>query len=91
MLNVISIIKSVEKHHLTYQFFGTIPICYGTVKKIASTFKKKILGMDCSGTATYRQSRAIRSWVGIWQFENPKSGGHLRVFNQSLTPEDLCL
>ena len=48
MLKAISIIKSVEEHHLTHQMsFGTIPISF--------------LEKDCSGTAAFRKYMAMRA------------------------------
>ena len=75
-------IKSVEKHHLTHQLsFGTIPICNRAVKNLR--LQKLFLGKDCGGTATSRKSRAMTSWVGLWRFENLKSGGLLELLTKA--------
>ena len=50
-----------------------------------------VLGKDYCGTASFRKSRAMRSWVGLGQFEKLRSGGLLRVFNLSLIPDNMSL
>ena len=58
---------------------ATSPIANGYRKWYSAI----IIGKDCSGTAALIKSRAVRSWVGLWWFENLKSGGLLEFLTEA--------
>ena len=45
--------------------------------------QKMFLGNYSNGTAAFRKSRAMRSWVGLWRFKNLKSGGLLPFLTEA--------